>query len=77
MKNPEKKQLNKYVRFTTMALQMGLTIYLGSLLGGWLDYKLESDNQLYFKIVTLLAVFIAMFTVIRQVLDITKNDKND
>ena len=75
MKNQEKKQLNKYVRFTTMALQMGLTIYLGSLLGGWLDVKFENENQLYFKIVTLVSVFIAMFSVIKQVLNITKNDK--
>ncbi|AUS05089.1 AtpZ/AtpI family protein [Pseudotamlana carrageenivorans] len=72
-----KKQLNKYVRFTSIALQMGLTIYLGSLLGGWVDSKLGNTNQLYYKIITLLAVFLAMFSVIRQVLNITNNDKND
>ena len=77
MKDPKKKQLNKYIRFTSIALQMGLTIYLGSVLGKWLDVKLENANQLYFKIVTLLAVFMAMFSVIRQVLNITNNDKND
>ena len=75
MADPKKKQLNKYIRFTTMALQMGLTIYLGSVLGEWLDVKFENENQLYFKIVTLVAVFIAMFSVIRQVLNITNNDK--
>ncbi|OBQ54956.1 AtpZ/AtpI family protein [Tamlana sp. s12] len=72
-----KNQLNKYVRFTSIALQMGLTIYLGSLLGGWVDSKLGNTNQLYYKIITLLAVFLAMFSVIRQVLNITNNDKND
>ena len=77
MKEPKKKQLNKYIRFTSIALQMGLTIYLGSVLGEWLDVKFENANQLYFKIVTLIAVFIAMFSVIRQVLNITKNNKND
>ncbi|MBP1838576.1 AtpZ/AtpI family protein [Formosa algae] len=75
MIDPKKKQLNKYIRFTTMALQMGLTIYLGSVLGEWLDVKFENEDQLYFKIVTLVAVFIAMFSVIRQVLNITNNDK--
>ncbi|CDF81197.1 putative F0F1-ATPase subunit [Formosa agariphila KMM 3901] len=58
-----------------MAIQMGLTIYLGSILGDWLDQKFETQNQLYFKIVTLFAVFIAMYSVIKQVLNITKNDK--
>lgn len=72
-----KKQLNKYVRFTSIALQMGLTIYLGSLLGAWVDSKVGNTNQLYYKIITLLAVFLAMFSVIRQVLNITNNDKND
>ncbi|MCH4552087.1 AtpZ/AtpI family protein [Aestuariibaculum sp. L182] len=56
---------------------MGLTIYLGSKLGEWLDYKFDNSDQLYYKIVTLLAVFLAMFSVIRQVLNITNNDKND
>ncbi|WP_194768215.1 AtpZ/AtpI family protein [Tamlana sp. I1] len=73
----QRKQLNKYVRFTTIALQMGLTIYLGSVLGEWVDSKTGNTNQLYYKIITLLAVFLAMFSVIRQVLNITNNDNND
>ncbi|MDO6759774.1 AtpZ/AtpI family protein [Tamlana sp. 2_MG-2023] len=76
-KGKPKNQLNKYVRFTTIALQMGLTVYLGSLLGAWVDSKTGNTNQLYYKIITLLAVFLAMFSVIRQVLNITNNDKND
>lgn len=78
-KIPEKpkNQLNKYVRFTSIALQMGLTIYLGSKLGEWLDVKFGNSEQLYYKIVTLLAVFLAMFSVIRQVLNITSGEKND
>jgi len=76
-KNKEPQpQINKYVRFTTIAIQMGLTIYLGSKLGEWLDLKFNNTNQLYYKIVTLLAVFLAMFSVIKQVIDVTnKNNK--
>lgn len=53
---------------------MGLTIYLGSKLGAWLDVKFENQNQLYYKIVSLLAVFIAIYSVIKQVLKITNKD---
>jgi len=53
---------------------MGGTIYLGSLFGGWLDGKFPNDHELYTKIVTLLAVFAAMFSVIRQVIKITNKD---
>jgi len=62
------------VRFTTIALQMGLTIYLGSKLGEWLDVKFDNQNQLYYKIVTLCSVFIAIFAVIRQVINLTNKD---
>ncbi|MDO7172180.1 AtpZ/AtpI family protein [Mariniflexile sp. AS56] len=77
MDNKEKEQrkpLNKYIRFTSIAIQMGLTIYLGSKLGEWLDVKFNNQNQLYYKIVTLAAVFLAMFSVIFQVLKITNKD---
>ncbi|CAM1354276.1 MULTISPECIES: AtpZ/AtpI family protein [Tenacibaculum] len=73
-KDSKKNPLNKYIRFTGIALQMGLTIYLGSLLGEWLDQKYPNDNQLYVKICTLVAVFGAMLSVIIQVTNLTKND---
>ncbi|WP_299105435.1 AtpZ/AtpI family protein [uncultured Tenacibaculum sp.] len=77
MKQSEKKRpLNKYIRFTGIALQMGLTIYLGSLLGEWLDQKFPNENQLYTKICTLVAVFGAMLSVIIQVTKLSK-DNND
>lgn len=60
-----------------MAIQMGLTIYLGSKLGEWLDVKFNNSNQLYFKIVSLIAVFMAIFSVIYQVLKLTNKDSDD
>lgn len=64
------------MRFSGIALQMGLTIYLGSLLGEWLDQQFPNDNQLYTKICTLVAVFGAMLSVIVQVTKLSK-DNND
>ena len=66
-----KKQPNKYIKFTSIALQMGLTIYLGSKLGEWLDQKYNTTNQIYYKVVTLIAVAVAMFSAIYQVIKIT------
>ncbi|CAL2062321.1 AtpZ/AtpI family protein [Tenacibaculum sp. 190524A05c] len=73
-KKESKPQLSKYIRFSGIALQMGATIYLGSLLGEWLDGKYPNPNQMYMKICTLAAVFIAMYSVIRQVTNLSKND---
>ncbi|WP_187269355.1 AtpZ/AtpI family protein [Algibacter pacificus] len=75
-KKQPKKQLNPFIRFSSIALQMGVTIYLGSKLGEWLDVKFNNTNQLYYKTVTLIAVFIAMYAVIKQVTK-TKTNFND
>ncbi len=64
------KQINPYLRFTSVAIQMGVTIYLGNLFGKWLDGKY---NQTFWEsLITLLAVFIAIANVIRAVIKISK-----
>lgn len=66
-KKQSKKPLNKYLRFSSIAIQMGLTIYLGNKLGEWLDSKYINEHQLYTKICTLVAIFGAMISIIIQV----------
>lgn len=67
----QKRTNNPFIRFSSIAIQMGLTIWLGSVLGRWLDKVFDNDNQLYFKAITLIAVFLAMYSVIKQVIKIT------
>jgi hypothetical protein len=43
---------------------MGLTIYLGFLLGKWLDVKFET--AFLKETVTLLSIFLAMYSLIKQ-----------
>ncbi|WP_209401134.1 AtpZ/AtpI family protein [Pseudozobellia sp. WGM2] len=53
-----------------IAIQMGATIYLGNLLGAWLDVKFEKT---YFEdTVTLIAVFLSMYLVIKKVMNLNK-----
>lgn len=66
------KQLNPYIRFTSVAFQMGATIYLGNLLGKWLDVKYNKD--FWESIVTLFSVFLAIYQVISQVIKISKHN---
>jgi uncharacterized membrane protein YfcA len=58
------KPLNKGIQLASAGLQMGLTIYLGFLLGKWLDTKFEVTFLR--EGVTLLAVFISIYLLIRQ-----------
>ena len=63
-KNSQRKPLNKALQLSGAGLQMGLTIYLGFLLGKWLDKKF--DLHFLTETITLLAIFLAMYSLIKQ-----------
>jgi membrane protein DedA with SNARE-associated domain len=67
--NP-KKPLNKYIRLTGAGLQMGVTIYLGAYFGKWLDIKYPNDHNWFTIILTLLAVVISFYSLLKQIKDI-------
>jgi uncharacterized membrane protein YfcA len=53
-----------------IAIQMGATIFLGNLLGEWLDQKFEKT---YLEdTITLLAVFLSIYLVIKKVMTLNK-----
>tara|TARA_R110000796_G_scaffold37722_1_gene94985 strand:- start:21301 stop:21528 length:228 start_codon:yes stop_codon:yes gene_type:complete len=66
-KHPKKENtgLKNAAILSGAGLQMGLTIYLGNLLGSWLDKKFEAS---FLEItITLLAIFLSIYSLIRQV----------
>ena len=63
-KDSQKKPLNKALQLSGAGLQMGLTIYLGFLLGEWLDQK--CDTTFLTETITLIAIFLAMYSLIKQ-----------
>jgi F0F1-type ATP synthase assembly protein I len=71
----KKKQLNKYLQLTGVAIQMGITIYLGVYFGKWLDSYFETNGKTYTIILTLLSLVAAIWSVLAQLKNI--NDKYD
>ncbi|GGK36916.1 MULTISPECIES: AtpZ/AtpI family protein [Flavobacteriaceae] len=71
----KKKQLNKYLQLTGVAIQMGITIYLGVYFGKWLDSYFETNSKIYTIILTLLSLVAAIWSVLAQLKNI--NDKYD
>ena len=63
----------KWMRMAGVAAQMGVIIWLGHLLGAYLDKRAAREDELYHNIVTLSAVFLAMALVIREVLKLGKD----
>ena len=70
---PRKKgnaPLKNWAKFSTIALQMGLIIFLSNKLGVWLDQKFE--YTFFTNTCTLIGVFFAMLSVIQSVKQINK-----
>jgi membrane protein DedA with SNARE-associated domain len=53
---------------------MGLIIFAGVMLGQWLDEKYKLEGSILTIIISLLAVFLALYNVIQQVNKLN-NDK--
>lgn len=70
MSNNPKKPLNKWLALVNIPIQMGIIIYLFSLLGTFLDTKFINKHHLYVKIATLIGVAIAFYNLNRQLKDI-------
>jgi len=74
-KKNKANQLKTFAKFSGIGLQIGLTIYMGNLLGTWLDEKYPNPDEWYTKGVTLAAVFLATYSIIKQVTRMTSGDK--
>lgn len=67
------KPLNKWIQLISVPAQMGVVIFLFAYLGQYLDQKYQSEN--YVKIFTVVGVFLALYNLIRQVNQMSKNEK--
>ena len=67
------KPLNKWLQFANIPFQMGLIIFVGVIIGNKLDEYFEKENM-FIIIVSLISVFIALYVVIKSVINMSKND---
>ncbi len=74
-KDTQKSPLNSaYAKYSGIGIQMFAIIGVGAFAGVKLDEYLGNDNNLYTIIFSLVAVFAAMFYVIRQILKMSKDE---
>lgn len=69
----EKK--NKYLQLIGVAAQMGATIFLGAFAGKKLDEKFPSNKKWFTMGLTIFAVIVSLYMVLRQVNKINEDDK--
>lgn len=71
--NSKKKPYNKWLSLINIPFQMGVIIFLFSQVGKWLDQSYPHQKIHYTKLLIVVGVFIAMYNVYRQVVQINKN----
>ena len=69
-----KKPLNKFTRFSGMAFQMGITIFVGVLIGQYLDKKYPNENSIYTLIFSLVFISVSLYSVIKQALKLGNDE---
>lgn len=69
-----KQRVKNYLKFSTIAIQMGVLITAAALGGDWLDEYQENDFPLWTLILTLVAIFASLFQIIREVAKMSKDD---
>lgn len=65
-----KKTINTAARLSGSAIQMGATIYLGNLLGSWVENKYEFSFAE--ELITFVAIIMAMYILIKQAIQLSK-----
>jgi ATP synthase protein I len=68
-KKSKKKQLNSYIKYSSLTTQMAVIIAAGTFFGDYLDKKDTSDIPIYTIILYLLSIFLALYYVLKKVIN--------
>jgi ATP synthase protein I len=74
VKNKRNAPHDKYLEFVNIAIQMGIIIAAGVFLGIWLDREYPNEYSAFTIGISLLGVFIALYQVIRKVIQMSKDE---
>ena len=77
MSQEPKRNFSKFARLSGIGVQMGATIFLGAYLGRYLDQKYPMDKKWFTIGLTLLAVGVSLYNVLRQVNKMNEESDND
>ena len=72
-KKNKKKQLNSYIKYSSLTTQMAVIIAAGAFFGDYLDKKTQSDIPIYTIIFSLFSIFLALYYVLKKI--INQNEK--
>jgi hypothetical protein len=65
-----KSTFNKFIRYSTLAFEMGIIIGIGTYAGYWIDKKFSFERPVFTMALSLFSVLASLYLIIKQV----KND---
>ena len=71
--NKKKKQLNSYLKYSSLVTQMAAIIIAGAFLGDYLDYRNQLNTPVYTIILSLISIFIALYSVLKNTINQHEN----
>ena len=72
-KTKKKKQLNSYIKYTSLTTQMAVIIAAGTFFGDYLDKANNPNSKIYTIIFSLASIFLALYYVLKII--INQNEK--
>ena len=74
MAKDKEPRRSDYLRFSSLGFQMAITIGLGAWAGTYLDNKFQTEKPYYSIGIILIAIAIALYQVINEVMQMSKDD---
>ena len=68
-KKSKKKQLNPYIKYSSLTTQMAAIIAAGAFFGDYLDKKNTSEIPIYTIVLSLLSIFLALYYVLKKIIN--------
>ena len=66
-RSKKKRQLNSYIRYSSLTTHMVVIIILGAFFGDYLDGKNDSETPTYTVFFSLASVFISIYYVLKKI----------
>lgn len=73
----DERGFKDYVKYSTFAIQMGVTVFLGAYLGKYLDGQFPAEKKWFTMLLTILSVGLALFNLLRQLKRDEENRKSN
>lgn len=73
----DKKGPNRFLQLSSIGAQMAVAVYLAAAAGKWLDEKYPSNKKWFTIGLTLFAVALSLYSILRQVNELNRKDDED